>query len=67
MSELKDALTDIKGVGPATADSILEVLEEHGGSEADTQTKSLIKNALDYIEEGNPDYARKYLERALES
>lgn len=64
MSNLKDELMDIKGVGSATADSIIEVLEEHDSM--DTQTESLIKNALDYLDEDLPGHARKFLERALE-
>lgn len=44
--ELRDALTDISGIGDAKADDILELVAEHGGG-SDTAT---IEEAIGHIE-----------------
>lgn len=45
MSDLKNELTDIRGVGDATADEILSVVEEHS---VDSTVKENVRQAYDY-------------------
>ena len=52
---------EIKGVGEATAEEILVVLEETQGNET---VASLLAQALDYYADDRPGYAKKYVERA---
>jgi len=54
---LKDDLMQIRGIGEAKADAVLEVLEESEGSSEN------IQEAIDHIKAGKPDYALKYLKR----
>ena len=61
MSELRDELMEIKGVGEATAEEILVVLEETQGNE---KVASLLAQALDYYADNRPGYAKKYVEQA---
>lgn len=66
MSEdLSDALQEINGVGPATAENILDVLGEHGQG-PDDELRELLEDAVDYHEAGEHSYAAKYARRALE-
>jgi len=57
--DLHDALTDIQGVGDATAEKIIDVVAEHGTDAAH------LREALEYLEAGEPGYASKYVRRAL--
>jgi hypothetical protein len=59
MSELKDDLLAIDGVGEATADKMLAVVEEH-------QETGNLEEAIAYLEAGRPDYAQKYIRKAIE-
>jgi len=54
---LKTELMEIRGVGEATAESILEVLEESDEYGTD------VEQAIDYIETGHPNYALKFLKQ----
>jgi len=63
MSDLKGELMEIKGVGEATAEEVMNVLEETQSNET---VASLLADALSYYEEGSPGYARKYVEQAYE-
>jgi len=56
---LKDDLLAIDGVGEATADKILAVVEEHQGTEN-------LQEAIAYLDAGRPDYAQKYIKKAIE-
>jgi len=60
MSDLRDDLEAIDGVGPATADKILDVLDAHDTDEPD----SLLERAKDAAAEGNDRDAAVYLRRA---
>jgi hypothetical protein len=57
--DLKSDLTDIKGVGEATADEILNVLADH-----DTGTDPYIEKAKAAAERGDDREAAVYLRRA---
>lgn len=61
MEELRDALTEIRGVGDATAEEILAVLDDHG---ADDDVATLIEEAHDHHAAGEHQYAAKYVRRA---
>ena len=59
MSDLKDDLTEISGVGDATADKILDVLKE-----ADTTPDApLLRRAREAAAAGNDREAAVYLRR----
>lgn len=59
---LKDELTDIRGIGDATADEVLAVVDNHG----DSEVEELLAEALGYFDSGKPWYARKFVEEAKE-
>jgi len=59
MSDLKDELQTVEGVGPATADKILDVLEAH-----DTPDDPLLERAEDAAARGDDRDAAVYLRRA---
>jgi hypothetical protein len=63
VASMRDALTDIQGVGPKTADKIMQVVEKH---ETDGECVENVQEALGYLDEGQPGYARKYLERVVD-
>jgi len=62
MSDLYDELTDIDGVGEATAEKILAVVD---GYNTPDDVEDNVRKAFDYWESGKPGYAGKYLKRAL--
>jgi len=59
MSDLKGDLLAIDGVGEATAEKILAVVEEY-------QETEKLQEAIAYLEAGNTDYAKKYIKKAIE-
>jgi len=59
MSDLKDELQAVEGVGPATADKILDVLDAHDTGATDP----LLERAIDAAAEGNDRDAAVYLRR----
>ena len=63
MPDLKAELMEIKGVGEATADTILEVLEATESNEA---VRENLHEAFDYLKIGRPDHAKEYVEQAVE-
>jgi len=65
MTELEDALTDIRGVGDATAEEIMSVVDEHGDG-GSVELEETLRDAVSYYEQGDYGYAEKYLYRALE-
>lgn len=62
MSDLKSDLTDIQGVGDATADKILDVLENHDTGD----DGPLMAKAKAAAERGDYREAAVYLTRASE-
>lgn len=60
MSDLKDALMEIDGVGEATAEKVLDVLAEHDDSNSEH-----IQNALDYLEAEKSHMAYEQLRAEL--
>lgn len=62
MSDLHDDLTDIRGIGDATAEEIIEVVEGH--TEDNETLRDNLESALDYYEDERYGYAGKYLRRA---
>jgi len=60
MSDLKDELQTVEGVGPATADKILDVLDAHDTGEPDP----LLERAKAAAERGDDRDAAVYLRRA---
>ena len=59
MSDLKDDLVAIDGVGEKTAEKILDVVEAHHETEH-------LEEAIAYLEAGQTGYAKKYIRKALE-
>ena len=62
MSDLRDELVAIRGVGEATADAILEVLESHN-SHSD-ELAELVEQSWDYYRVEQYEYAGRFLEEA---
>ena len=60
MSDLRDDLTAIDGVGDATADKILEVLADHDTGESDP----LLEAAYEYARQGDERKAAIFLRRS---
>jgi len=60
MSDLSDDLQEIDGVGPATADKILDVLDNHGMGREDSK---LLEKARRAAENGNDRAAAVWLRR----
>lgn len=60
--DLREALQDIDGIGPATADKVLETLADHGAGGVPGE----VGEALAYLDAGRPGYAAKYLRRLVE-
>ena len=61
MSDLKDDLLAIDGVGPKTAKQIEAVVDTDN-----TEAVDLLADALEYFERDNPAYARNRVEDAYE-
>jgi len=59
MSDLHDDLTDIQGVGDATADKVLDTLEDH-----DQEHRPLLLKAFEAAVRGEDRDAAMYLRRA---
>lgn len=58
---LEDELQEINGVGEATAEKIVEIVEEHS---VDSEVSENVKSAYEYYEAGQMAYAGKFIERA---
>ena len=65
MSDLRDELMQIQGVGEARADEIIEIVERHKTGSAD-EVVATLQQAVDYDEQGDTDYAMKYVRRSLD-
>jgi len=61
MSDLREDLLAIDGVGPKTAKQIEAVVDTDN-----TEAVDLLADALEYFERGNPAYARNRVEDAYE-
>jgi len=59
MSDLRDDLTDIRGIGDAKADAILDVLDDHTTERDD----AYLEKALSAAQDGNDRAAVVYLKR----
>ena len=59
MSDLHEALTDIQGIGDATADKVLEIVGEYDTGDTDP----LLAKAIDAAHEGDDRDAAMYLRR----
>lgn len=62
---LEDELMEIRGIGEAKADEVLDVLEAHEKS-VESEVAENIKSAWDYYDAGYESYAGKFLKRAYE-
>jgi len=62
MSDIKDDLTDLTGVGDATAESILEVLDEQDTDTA--ELPPLVEKAITAAEDGDDRQAGIFLRRS---
>lgn len=62
MSDLRENLLAIDGVGPKTANQIVEVVDAQDNTEA----VELLADALEYFERDNPAYARSRVKDAYE-
>jgi len=63
MSDLKEDLTDLTGVGDATAESILDVLAEYEPDAEATVVTGYLAKACDAAEDGDERDAAMYLRR----
>jgi recombinational DNA repair protein RecR len=61
MSDLREQLLEIDGVGPKTAKQIEAVVDTDN-----TEAVELLADALEYFERDNPAYARNRVEDAYE-
>jgi len=61
MSDLKDRLQTIDGIGPATADDILAVLED---TDSESEPQGYMAKAIHAAENGDYRQAGVYLKRA---
>jgi len=61
MSDLREDLLEIDGVGPKTAKQIEAVVDTDN-----TEAVDLLADALEYFERDNPAYARNRVEDAYE-
>ena len=62
MSDLKDELTEISGVGDATADKILEVVDEHG----ENDLPEVVYSAFEHAKDGDARMAASYLAQVID-
>jgi hypothetical protein len=53
-------------VGEATANKVHEVYQQHGYGEPSGELTQNLRQAIDYYDAGNYEYAGKYLKRAEE-
>jgi len=65
--DLRDALTDIGGVGESRADEIMALLESHETSSDLDGVGEKLDEALAYAEAGRPDYAMKFVRQARDA
>jgi len=63
--ELRAQFLEIRGVGETTADEILAVLEDNP-SDVGSDVADQLRTAHDYHENGDFEYAGKFLARAVE-
>jgi len=62
---LKDALQEIRGIGESKADEIMTVFEDYQQEQGEDYPPEVVE-ALDYLESGNPEYAKKFLRRVVD-
>ena len=62
MSDLKDELQTINGVGEKTAEKIVEVVDEHGENDLPEEVYS----AFEHAEDGNARMAASYLSQVVD-
>lgn len=58
-SELREELLDIRGVGEAKADRILDLVDEYGGYGV------VCRDALELLEDGHAGHAENHLKNAV--
>lgn len=63
---LKDDLQEIRGIGKAKADSIMTVFEEYEQSGVPESVRQDLEEAMSYYEQGQYEYAGKFLRRVME-
>lgn len=63
---LKDELKEIRGIGEAKADAILDVLAEHDTGGVDPELEDAIRTAHEALEVDNARQARKFTTKAME-
>lgn len=64
MSDLKDALTEIDGIGDARADEILAVIADH---DTPSDVEAHLRDAVDAHDAGQHSYAAKHTRAALDA
>lgn len=64
MPDLSEQLQEIQGVGPATADAILDVIDGQGVPQ---QVREDFADGMSYLRDGQPGYAMKFFERVEEA
>ena len=60
MSDLRDQLTEISGVGDATEDKIIEVVDQ------DSELPEAVYSAYDHAQDGNARMAASYLAQVVD-
>lgn len=64
MTDLKEDLQEVDGVGEKTADKIMTVFEDHESPESGVKVE--VEKALEYMDQGDYGYAEKFLRRVVE-
>lgn len=64
--DLKDKLTTINGIGDAKASQIIDLVDTNDSNVNVDELREHLENAQDYLDDGQPGYADKYVRRALE-
>jgi len=60
---MKDELTEIRGIGDAKAEAVMEVVESNS---VDSDVAENVRRAYDYYQDGQEHQALSFLERAYE-
>lgn len=64
--DLHERLQDISGVGPSTAEEIEMVVAEYEAADAAAGIEAAARDAVEYLDAGQPDHARDALTEALD-
>lgn len=61
---LKSELQEIRGIGDAKADAIIDVLDDH--KDNTTEIRETLEEALEYYNQGDENICAEYVEQAID-